>query len=45
MGTLKLIGESRLTVEDIPLFLQARNRQVTGPTAPPQGLYLKSIAY
>jgi len=45
MGTIKLVGEGRFSVEDIPHFLQARNRQITGPTAPPQGLYLKKITY
>ena len=45
MGTLKLVGEGRLSVDSIPELLQTRDRCTTGPTAPPQGLYLKSIAY
>jgi len=45
MGTVKLVGEGRLTVTDIPSILEARDRRASGPTAPPQGLYLKSIAY
>lgn len=45
MGTIKLVGEGRLKAEDIPAILAARDRRVSGPTAPPQGLYLKSIAY
>lgn len=45
MGTLKLVGEGRLNPEDIPSILEARDRRASGPTAPPQGLYLKSIAY
>jgi len=45
IGTIKLVGEGRLSVEEISKFLEARDRRVTGPTAPPQGLYLKSIAY
>lgn len=45
MGTLKLVGEGRLNPEDIPSILEARDRRTSGPTAPPQGLYLKSIAY
>lgn len=45
MGTLKLVGEGRLSVENIPELLQTRDRRLTGPTAPPQGLYLKSITY
>jgi tRNA pseudouridine38-40 synthase len=45
MGTLKQVGEGRLAVKDIPSILEARDRRASGPTAPPQGLYLKSIAY
>jgi tRNA pseudouridine38-40 synthase len=45
MGTIKLVGEGRLTVTDMPSILEARDRRASGPTAPPQGLYLKSIAY
>lgn len=45
IGTLKLVGEGRLNPEDIPSILEACDRRVSGPTAPPQGLYLKSIAY
>jgi tRNA pseudouridine38-40 synthase len=45
MGTIKLVGEGRMKVEEISKLLEARDRRVTGPTAPPQGLYLKSIAY
>lgn len=45
MGTLKLVGEGRLSPEDIPLILTARDRRAGGPTAPPHGLYLKSVAY
>lgn len=45
MGTVKLVGEGRMAVDDIPKLLEARDRCATGPTAPPQGLYLKSISY
>ena len=45
IGTLKLVGEGRLNPEEIPSILEARDRRASGPTAPPQGLYLKSIAY
>jgi tRNA pseudouridine38-40 synthase len=45
MGTLKLVGEGIIHAEDIPQLIEARDRCQTGPTAPPQGLYLKSIAY
>jgi tRNA pseudouridine38-40 synthase len=45
MGTLKLVGEGRLNVMDIPPILKARDRKRGGTTAPPHGLYLKSVAY
>lgn len=45
MGTLKKVGEGDLHPNDISSILEARDRRVSGPTAPPQGLYLKSIAY
>lgn len=45
VGTLKLVGEGRLKADDIPAMLEARDRCTSGPTAPPQGLYLKSVSY
>lgn len=45
MGTVKLVGQGRLAVEDIARILAARDRRVGGTTAPPQGLFLKSISY
>jgi tRNA pseudouridine38-40 synthase len=45
MGTLKLVGEGRFNPEDVTDMLKARSRSASGPTAPPQGLYLKSIYY
>jgi tRNA pseudouridine38-40 synthase len=45
MGTIKLVGEGLLKADDIPTILEARDRRASGPTAPPQGLYLKQIIY
>lgn len=45
IGTLKLVGQGRLSVDDIPQLILARDRRVTGPTAPPHGLYLARIRY
>lgn len=45
MGTLKRVGEGCIDPEAIPSILEARDRRRSGPTAPPQGLYLKSISY
>jgi len=45
MGTLKLVGQGRLYIKDIPFILEACDRRKSGPTAPPQGLYLKKVVY
>lgn len=45
MGTIKLVGEGRLNVMDMPSILKAQDRKRSGPTAPPHGLYLKSVVY
>ena len=45
VGTLLYVSEGKLAAEDIPALLDQRDRQLTGPTAPPQGLYLTRIWY
>lgn len=45
VGTLKKIGEEKLSLETIPLALQQKDRTKVGPTAPPYGLYLVSVLY
>ncbi|MFO7891219.1 MAG: tRNA pseudouridine(38-40) synthase TruA [bacterium] len=45
VGTLLEVGRVRLTPEDFKNILEARNRKLAGPTAPPQGLYLVSVQY
>jgi tRNA pseudouridine38-40 synthase len=45
VGTLKLVGEGRWPVERVTAALEARNRAVAGPTAPPEGLALISVGY
>lgn len=45
VGTLLKIGNDRMPVEQIPLILEQKDRQLAGPTAAPQGLYLKEIIY
>jgi tRNA pseudouridine38-40 synthase len=45
VGTLKLVGEGRWTVERVTTALEARNRAAAGPTAPPEGLALISVGY
>jgi tRNA pseudouridine38-40 synthase len=45
VGTLLDVGRGRLRPEDIPQLFERRDRSRSGPTAPPQGLYLVSVEY
>lgn len=45
VGALSLVGLKRWAPLDIKKALDARDRKKGGPTAPPQGLYLKYITY
>lgn len=45
VGTLLKIGNGRMPVEQVPLILESKNRDLAGPTAGPGGLYLKEIRY
>ncbi|MFZ0821347.1 MAG: tRNA pseudouridine synthase A [Candidatus Acidiferrales bacterium] len=45
VGTLLDVGRGRLRPEDIPQLFELRDRSRSGPTAPPQGLYLVSVEY
>jgi tRNA pseudouridine38-40 synthase len=45
VGTLIEVGKGRLTAAEIPLLFEARDRSRSGPTAPPEGLYLVSLEY
>jgi tRNA pseudouridine38-40 synthase len=45
MGTLKLIGEGKWQPEKVSEFLISGDRTQSGPTAPPYGLYFKSVDY
>ncbi|MCS6853404.1 MAG: tRNA pseudouridine(38-40) synthase TruA [Elioraea sp.] len=45
VGTLKLVGEGRLSPGDIPRILAARDRSAAGPTAPAEGLTLTQVRY
>lgn len=40
-GTLIEVGRGRINPEEIPEIMEKRNRDLAGPTAPPQGLVLK----
>jgi tRNA pseudouridine38-40 synthase len=45
VGTLVEVGKGRLLPEEIPQLFEARDRTRSGPTVPPEGLYLVSIEY
>lgn len=44
-GTLIEVGRGRLTPRDIPRLFELRDRSRSGPTVPPEGLYLVSLEY
>lgn len=45
VGTLLKIGNGRFPVSQIKTVLESKNRQLAGPTAAGNGLYLKEISY
>jgi len=45
VGSIKLVGEGRWTADDMSAALEKRDRAVAGPTAPPDGLYLRAVRY
>ena len=45
VGTLLKIGNGRMPVSQIQRILKEKDRNLAGPTAAPQGLYLKEIIY
>lgn len=45
VGTLVAIGEHRFLPDNIPSIIQSKNRQKSGKTAPPYGLYVLKVSY
>ena len=45
VGTMVYASHGKLVPEDIPALLETRDRRLTGPTMPPQGLYLNRLWY
>lgn len=45
VGTLLEVGKGRLTAGDIRQLFEVRDRTRSGPTVPPEGLYLVSLEY
>ena len=44
-GTLKVVGEGKMTPGDVRAALEARDRKECGPVAPPEGLYFMKVDY
>ncbi len=45
VGTMVYCSLGKLSPEDIPSLLERGDRRLTGPTMPPQGLYLNRVWY
>ena len=45
VGTLELVGEGKWSVDKFKKAFEACDRTKGGPTAPPEGLYFKSVDY
>ena len=45
VGTLVLVGTGKMTADDFQAVIDARDRDRAGPTAPPQGLFLRRVKY
>ena len=45
VGTMVYASYGKLIPEEIPALLEKRDRRLTGPTLPPQGLYLNRVWY
>ncbi len=44
-GTLKMVGEGKLSPIDVKHILEAKDRTKAGPTAPAHGLYFTKVEY
>lgn len=45
VGTMVYASYGKLVPDEIPALLEKRDRRLTGPTMPPQGLYLNRVWY
>ena len=45
VGTMVYASHGKLIPEEIPALLATRDRRLTGPTMPPQGLYMHRVWY
>jgi len=45
MGTLLEVGKKQIPPGELNYIVQSKQRSLAGPTAPPQGLYLREVLY
>jgi tRNA pseudouridine38-40 synthase len=45
VGTLLYVSEGKISPDELPFLLEQKDRRLTGPTVPPDGLYLTGIWY
>lgn len=45
VGTIKMVGDGRLSPEDFKKILEAKDRNKAGPTAPASGLFMNHVWY
>jgi len=45
VGTLLYVSEGKISPDELPELLEQKDRRLTGPTVPPDGLYLTRIWY
>ena len=45
VGTLLYVSEGKISPDDLPKLLEQKDRRLTGPTVPPDGLYLTKLFY
>lgn len=45
VGSLKLVGQGKWSLNDLQQALDSKDRTKGGPTAPPVGLYFKKVTY
>jgi len=45
VGTLLYVSEGKISPEDLPNLLDQKDRRLTGPTVPPDGLFLTGLWY
>ncbi len=45
VGTLLWVGKEKITVDEFKTIIQAENRNLAGPSAPAEGLFLQKITY